>query len=58
MNTHNQATDKARAAVRAIRCGKQWGLDAALRYVEKHDAINHYFQAMLFESQRRGKRNG
>lgn len=50
------ATPQAIAAVRAIKNGQQWGLDAALRYVEKRGAINHYFHALMFESKRRSKK--
>lgn len=47
------ASTQALAAVRAVKFVKQWGSFAALRYVERHDAIPHFSEAVAFECRRR-----
>lgn len=46
------ASTQALAAVRAVKFVKQWGSFAALRYVERHDAIPHFSEAVAFECRR------
>ena len=49
------ATTKARAAVRAIKEGNQWGPEATISFLDKRRAFNHFLCAMDFEMRRNSK---
>ena len=51
-------TPQAKAAVRAYKHINQWGQHAALRYVERHDAIKHFAEIVMFEFRRKSRSGG
>lgn len=51
------ASAQASAAIRAYRNINQWGQHAALRYVERHDAIKHFAEIVMFEMRRKSRSN-
>lgn len=52
------ASTQASAAIRAYRNINQLGIEETLRYVERHDAIKHFAEIVMFEMRRKSRRNG
>lgn len=51
-------TPQAKAAVHAYKHINQLGIDEALRYVERHDAIKHFAEIVMFEFRRKSRSSG
>lgn len=51
------ASDKAKAAVRAIKEGHRWGNEATIAFLEKRRAFNHFMCALDFEVRRKTRRS-
>ena len=49
------ATPQALAAVRAVKCAKQWGPLMTLRFIIKRQAVAHANAAIKFEARRHAR---
>lgn len=50
------ASPQAIAAVRAIKHAREWGAYATGRYLDRHNALDHYVAAVRFETKRKTRR--
>lgn len=50
------ASPQAIAAVRAIKHAREWGAYATGRYLDRHNAFDHYVAAVRFETKRKTRR--